>query len=518
MANNIGMMDSAYFVGRSEILHWINSTLQLNLSKVEEACSGAVHCQLMDSVRPGMVPMHKVNFDAKNEYEMIQNYKVLQDVFNKLKITKHIEVSKLVKGRPLDNLEFMQWMKRYCDSVNGGLVNYNPLERREACRGGKEASKKCPQSQASSKGSTAAPKVQSSHNARRNDVSSSNQSVKASKPSNPVPAYDSQITELKLSVDSLEKERDFYFAKLRDIEILCQSPGIENLPVVAAMKRILYSTDDDASVLAEAQAMVSLHQKEAEYLSPIAEVSTEEKENSDPQKRKNIVNLGVDAVGISTLSPRQRLSDATDVRCSGQLSFASLLFLRVVIQGEAMGMAISRLVKLLFARKEMRILMVGLDAAGKTTILYKLKLGEIVTTIPTIGFNVETVEYKNVSFTVWDVGGQDKIRPLWRHYFQNTQGLIFVIDSNDRDRVTEARDELHRMLSEDELRDATLLIFANKQDLPNAMSVSEITDKLGLHSLRQRRWYIQAACATSGQGLYEGLDWLSSNISSKASS
>ncbi|PWA66565.1 ADP-ribosylation factor 3 [Artemisia annua] len=76
------------------------------------------------------------------------------------------------------------------------------------------------------------------------------------------------------------------------------------------------------------------------------------------------------------------------------------------------------------AKKEMRILMVGLDAAGKTTILYKLKLGEIVTTIPTIGFNVETVEYKN-SFTVWDVGGQDKIRPLWRHYFQNTQGLIF---------------------------------------------------------------------------------------------
>ncbi|KAK9112668.1 hypothetical protein Scep_020187 [Stephania cephalantha] len=180
-----------------------------------------------------------------------------------------------------------------------------------------------------------------------------------------------------------------------------------------------------------------------------------------------------------------------------------------------MGMAISRLVRMLFAKKEMRILMVGLDAAGKTTILYKLKLGEIVTTIPTIGFNVETVEYKNVSFTVWDVGGQDKIRPLWRHYFQNTQGLIYVVDSNDRERVTEARDELHRMLSEDELRDATLLVFANKQDLPNAMRVSEITDKLGLHSLRQRRWYIQSTCATSGEGLYEGLDWLSNNISNK---
>ena len=107
--------------------------------------------------------------------------------------------------------------------------------------------------------------------------------------------------------------------------------------------------------------------------------------------------------------------------------------------------------------------MVGLDAAGKTTILYKLKLGENVTTIPTIGFNVETVEYKNVNFTVWDVGGQDKIRPLWRHYFMNTQALIFVVDCNDRDRVLEARDELHRMLGEDELQNAILLVFANKQ-------------------------------------------------------
>ena len=208
-----------------------------------------------------------------------------------------------------------------------------------------------------------------------------------------------------------------------------------------------------------------------------------------------------------------------------------------------MGGVFAKLFSGLFGKKEMRILMVGLDAAGKTTILYKLKLGEIVTTIPTIGmykasladaamivcsvacvlvislskrlwqnfklaplgFNVETVEYKNISFTVWDVGGQDKIRPLWRHYFQNTQGmvagcwifqvlrnvpfvhrcafnvalflpefgrivlmylllgLIFVVDSNDRERAGEAREELNRMLGEDELRDATLLVFANKQ-------------------------------------------------------
>ncbi|KAH3732997.1 Small GTPase superfamily, Rab type [Pelomyxa schiedti] len=162
--------------------------------------------------------------------------------------------------------------------------------------------------------------------------------------------------------------------------------------------------------------------------------------------------------------------------------------------------------------KDMRILMVGLDAAGKTTVLYKLKIGEVVTTTPTIGFNVETVNYKRVNFTVWDVGGQEKIRPLWRHYFQHTDGIIFVVDSNDRERVEEARDELHRLLHEDELRDAVLLVLANKQDLPNALSLKDLTQKLDLTSQRNRKWMVQAACATSGDGLYEGLDWLHNNM------
>ncbi|KAG8501531.1 hypothetical protein CXB51_004018 [Gossypium anomalum] len=216
-----------------------------------------------------------------------------------------------------------------------------------------------------------------------------------------------------------------------------------------------------------------------------------------------------------------------------------------------MGLTFTKLFSRLFAKKEMRILMVGLDAAGKTTILYKLKLGEIVTTIPTIGEFASNSNFHGKRKSIFDcfgmgclrINGEAKekvsnnfifihrsytevcftrflyltlfeiqIRPLWRHYFQNTQGLIFVVDSNDRDRVVEARDELHRMLNEDELRDAVLL-----QDLPNAMNAAEITDKLGLHSLRQRHWYIQSTCATSGEGLYEGLDWLSSNIASKAS-
>merc|ERR1719263_237493 len=161
------------------------------------------------------------------------------------------------------------------------------------------------------------------------------------------------------------------------------------------------------------------------------------------------------------------------------------------------------------------MLMVGLDAAGKTTILYKLKLGEVVTTIPTIGFNVETVEYKNINFNVWDVGGQDKIRKLWRYYYTNTNGLIFVVDSSDRDRIEDARDELSKMLEEEEMRDAVLLVFANKQDLPNAMTAAEMMDKLGLNNLRHREWFIQSTCATAGDGLYEGLDWLSRALASR---
>merc|ERR1712003_594526 len=166
-------------------------------------------------------------------------------------------------------------------------------------------------------------------------------------------------------------------------------------------------------------------------------------------------------------------------------------------------------------KTEHRILMVGLDAAGKTTILYKLKLAEVVTTIPTIGFNVETVEYKNINFTVWDVGGQDKIRKLWRYYYQHTQGLIFVVNSNDGNRIEDTREELFSMLQEDDMRDAVLLVFANKQDLPSSLSAAEVTEKLGLNSTRNRQWFIQSACATSGDGLYEGLDWLSRALTSK---
>ncbi|PHH62130.1 hypothetical protein CDD81_7561 [Ophiocordyceps australis] len=177
-----------------------------------------------------------------------------------------------------------------------------------------------------------------------------------------------------------------------------------------------------------------------------------------------------------------------------------------------MGGQFSKVMARLFGSKEMRLLMLGLDAAGKTTILYKLKLGQDVTTIPTVGFNVETVTYKNVKFNVWDVGGQDKIRPLWRHYFSGTQGLIFVIDSADRARIDEARQELHRIISDREMRDSLLLVFANKQDIAGAMKPNEVTEALDLASLKDRVWFVVPSCATTGAGLLEGLAWLSNNV------
>merc|ERR1711941_188152 len=189
-----------------------------------------------------------------------------------------------------------------------------------------------------------------------------------------------------------------------------------------------------------------------------------------------------------------------------------LLYLLSNLPNATMGSFFASALEKLKGKQDKRIVMVGLDAAGKTTILYKLKLGEVVNTIPTIGFNVETVEYKNISFNVWDVGGQDKIRLLWRHYYTNTQGLIYVVDSNDRERIEENREELHKMLAEEELRDAVLLVFANKQDLPGALTCPEITDKLGLHTIRGRTWFIQSTCAVRGDGLYEGLDWLSKSV------
>lgn len=156
--------------------------------------------------------------------------------------------------------------------------------------------------------------------------------------------------------------------------------------------------------------------------------------------------------------------------------------------------------------------MLGLDAAGKTTILYRLHIGEVLSTVPTIGFNVEKVQYKNVVFTVWDVGGQEKLRPLWRHYFNNTDALIFVIDSQDRERIPKATQEFKTIIEDPLMRNSAVLIFANKQDMPGALNTAEICEALGLPEMKSRKWHVQGSIATRGEGLYEGLDWLATTL------
>ncbi|OBZ89142.1 ADP-ribosylation factor-like protein 1 [Choanephora cucurbitarum] len=173
-----------------------------------------------------------------------------------------------------------------------------------------------------------------------------------------------------------------------------------------------------------------------------------------------------------------------------------------------MGALFSSLFSKLWGEKEVRILILGLDGAGKTTILYRLQIGEVVSTIPTIGFNVETVTYKNIKFQVWDLGGQTSIRPYWRCYYSNTDAIIYVVDSVDKDRMQTSREELHAMLEEDELKDAALLVFANKQDMEGALSSAEVADALGLSTLKNRQYAIYRTSALKGEGLTEGLDWL----------
>jgi len=184
--------------------------------------------------------------------------------------------------------------------------------------------------------------------------------------------------------------------------------------------------------------------------------------------------------------------------------------------------------------REKRILLLGLDGSGKTYLLNKLKLGfkEIISTSPTNGYNVEDINYKN--FVLWDVAGEKKFRDkVWRHFYQNTCGIIYVIDSAARDRFEEAKQELYTVLEDKELIGVPLLVFANKQDIPNVLSPSEISSNLDLDSLqlvqttpnesdvasglvkeerKEREWYVQGCCADNGKGVSEGLDWLSLQV------
>lgn len=162
--------------------------------------------------------------------------------------------------------------------------------------------------------------------------------------------------------------------------------------------------------------------------------------------------------------------------------------------------------------------MMGLDNAGKSTILYRMQSGQYCETIPTIGFNCEKVKgklgrSKSINFTIWDVGGQDRVRPLWRTYAKGAEGLIFVIDSADHDTLEEAKTELSQIFLNNEMNTLPILLVANKQDLPTALDLEYLNTYLNSFlknetAFNQREVVIRGTCAVTGEGLFEALDML----------
>ncbi|GMI53957.1 hypothetical protein ScalyP_jg2458 [Parmales sp. scaly parma] len=172
--------------------------------------------------------------------------------------------------------------------------------------------------------------------------------------------------------------------------------------------------------------------------------------------------------------------------------------------------------KLKRSDREARLLVLGLDNSGKTTILKKLSEEDITHIMPTQGFNIKSLMQNEFKLNVWDIGGQKSIRPYWRNYFDQTDALIYVIDSADRRRMEETGVELAQLLEEDKLAGIPLLIFANKQDLLNALPPQDISKGLNLHTIRDRMWNIQACSAKTGEGLQEGMEWVVEKIDNSA--
>ncbi|XP_036419352.1 ADP-ribosylation factor-like protein 11 [Colossoma macropomum] len=154
--------------------------------------------------------------------------------------------------------------------------------------------------------------------------------------------------------------------------------------------------------------------------------------------------------------------------------------------------------------KTRQVVLMGLDSAGKSTLLYRIHRGVVMQTSPTIGFNVVTLELdKKTVFTVWDIGGQGSMRANWKYYLENCEALVFVVDAGDRTRMEEAKTALKKVLSDHNMADIPLMVLANKSDLPDAMTVSEVSKQLDMDSYKDRVWEIQACSALRGQGLQQ---------------
>ena len=178
-----------------------------------------------------------------------------------------------------------------------------------------------------------------------------------------------------------------------------------------------------------------------------------------------------------------------------------------------MGFLLSKIIEFFTkSRNNFKIIILGMQNAGKTTILYRLSLGQLVKTTPTIGSNVEELTYNNVKFQAWDLGGQESTRTLWDVYYMNTDAVIFVIDSQNDEFFEDSKSEFHKLLKNANLKNSLILIFANKQDLPGAKPINKIIEDYELNTIKNHIWYIQPCSAVKGEGLVNGIKWLSEQL------
>ncbi|XP_059060840.1 microtubule-associated protein RP/EB family member 1 isoform X2 [Achroia grisella] len=240
-------------LSRHDMLAWVNDCLQSNFAKIEELCTGAAYCQFMDMLFPGSVPMKRIKFKTNLEHEYIQNFKILQAAFKKMSVDKVIPVDKLIKGRFQDNFEFLQWFKKFFDANYDGR-EYDAFDARGGFTIGSGACELgvplCVAGPPPTRVRRAAPIhhsgiLKANSTIRSPPVNSSRLNQSGKGDSKLVDELNHQVNELKATVDGLEKERDFYFGKLRDIEVICQEmEDQQNAPIVPKILDILYATED----------------------------------------------------------------------------------------------------------------------------------------------------------------------------------------------------------------------------------------------------------------------------------
>ncbi|XP_078404821.1 microtubule-associated protein RP/EB family member 1-like isoform X2 [Cetorhinus maximus] len=249
-------------LSRHDMLAWVNDSLQLNYTKIEQLCSGAAYCQFMDMIFPGSIILKKVKFLARLEHEYIQNFKLLQAAFKKMEVDKIIAVDKLMKGKFQDNFEFLQWFRRFFDANYDGKP-YDPVVARQGQEAGPPPSTHGPVFNKPKKTLSTLSALRSSSSGTyllRSKVASKGGGVVAA----PGPVQKSaperssmagngdahvaelaeQVKNLKTDLVELEKERDFYFGKLRNIEMICQENPQEDNVLIQQVEKVLYSTDD----------------------------------------------------------------------------------------------------------------------------------------------------------------------------------------------------------------------------------------------------------------------------------